>query len=117
MTLDQLYTRFPLRSGASTPVAMSRDGANFVFGPFPKDFTLSGTYYAKHDPLRTTDPNWYVTNAPEVLLYGALLDAESFILNDPRIETWRVLYDRAIQSLMDEERAASGARMKKAAWG
>ena len=109
VTLDELYSKYPVRSNSSTPAVISREGTNFVFGPVADDLTagLKGIYYAKKDPLRTTDPSWYVTNAPEVLLYGSLLEAEPFIKNDPRIPVWRMLYDEAVGTLETEERNAS----------
>lgn len=105
--LEDLYREWPVRSGAQTPTEISREGANFTFGPFAKDFTLTGIYYAKQDPLRTTDPSWYVTNAPEVLLYGSLLEAEPFIQNDERLVTWKALYDDAVDTILQEERHSS----------
>ena len=104
VTIDELYKQYPVRSGSNTqPRVISREGANFVFGPYPADFTLKGIYYAKKDPLRTTDGSWYVVNAPEVLLYGSLLEAEAFIMNDPRLSIWKQLYDDAIRTLVLEE--------------
>ena len=101
--LEELYRDYPVRSGAQTPVVISREGANFVFGPYPKDFTLTGLYYAKQDPLRTTDPSWYVTNAPELLLYGALLEAAPFIKDPEQALVWLQYYNAAKDSLEIEE--------------
>jgi hypothetical protein len=103
VTLDELYRDYPVRSGGNTPAVIAREGTGFIFGPVPSDFTLKGVYYAKQDPLRTTDPSWYVTNAPEVLLYGSLLEAEAFIMNDPRLLIWREFYRDAVESLKQEE--------------
>lgn len=115
--IEELYRKYPTRSGSNTPKFISRDGANFVFGPSAKDFTLSGIYWAKQDPLRTTDPSWYVTNAPELLLYGSLLEAEPFIKNDARIPVWRTMYEEAVKSIEIEERNSSSSKGKKQAWG
>lgn len=105
--LDELYRDYPNRSSgaSSSPAVISREGSNFVFGPVAADGTaaLKGIYYAKQDPLRTTDPSWYVTNAPEVLLYGSLLEAEAFIMNDPRLLVWREFYRDAVETLKQEE--------------
>jgi hypothetical protein len=56
-------------------------------------------------PLEWETPtqNWYTINAPEVLLYGSLLEAESFIMNDERLPIWRSLYDDAVRTLIEEE--------------
>lgn len=102
-SIDEIYNDYPDRSASSTPKLISREGTNFVFGPVSKDGTLRGIYYAKQDPLRTTDGSWLVVNAPEVLLYGSLLEAESFIQGDERIPVWQAFYNDAVQSLIDEE--------------
>jgi len=105
VSLDELYRRHPDRSVTTIPCLISREGANFVFGPVAIAGTaaLKGTYYAKKAGLRDTDPSWYVTNAPEVLLYGSLLEAVPFIKDDPRISTWKDFFRESVQSLLDEE--------------
>ena len=103
VAIEELYRDYPDRSDTGSPSIISREGSNFVFGKVASDGTLTGIYYAKQDPLRTTDPSWYVTNAPEVLLYGSLLEAAPFIHNDARLPVWQTLYTDAVQSLIDEE--------------
>jgi hypothetical protein len=102
-TIHELYRDYPDRSESGTPLVISREGSNFVFGPVASDGTLKGIYYAKQDPLRTTDPSWYVTNAPEALLYGSLLEAAPFIGNDERALVWQQYYIDAVESLKVEE--------------
>lgn len=104
--VEDLYREHPDRSESGVPCDISREASNFVFGPVSTDGTLRGVYYAKQDPLRTTDPSWYVTNAPEVLLYGSLLEAIPFIKDDPRIPTWRTLYQEAVDTLRVENNNA-----------
>lgn len=108
--IEEVYRDYPNRSGSSTPEVISREGANFVFGPKSKDGTLKGIYYAKQAPLRTTDPSWYVTNAPEVLLYGALLESAPFMHDDQRLPVWKMLFDEAVATLRDEEDNAHTSR-------
>lgn len=47
--------------------------------------------------------NWLTEYAPNVLLYGTLLEATPFIKNDERIAVWQSAYDRAAQSLSGED--------------
>lgn len=103
--LQELFQDYPNRSDSSIPLVISRQGTNFVFGPVASDKTagLKGIYYAKKDPLRTTDPSWYVTNAPELLLYGSLLEAAPFIHDDARLPTWQALFQDAVDSLLAEQ--------------
>jgi len=103
---DELYRQYPNRATITTPCLISREGLSFIFGPTSSDGTLNGIYYAKKDPLRTTDPSWYVTNAPEVLLYGSLLESAPFIHDDPRLAVWRELYNDAIATLNVENENA-----------
>lgn len=105
-TADELYKDYPLRTNGTTPKLIAREGSNFIFGPVSKDGTLKGIYYAKQDPLRTTDPSWYVTNAPDVLLYASLLEAEPFIHNDPRIGVWKDFLLDALETLKAEQNHA-----------
>lgn len=107
--LDEIYRRYPDRSESGTPKIISREAGNFVFGPASIDGTLTGVYYAKQDPLRDTDPSWYVTNAADVLLYGSLLESAPFIMGDARLPLWRTLFNESVQTLMDEEDASSAS--------
>jgi len=104
--IDELYRDYPERSGSGLPLVISREGANFVFGPNSQDGTLKGIYYAKQDPLRTTDPSWYVTNAPEVLLYGSLVEAARFIRDQEGIAFYTSLFNEAVETLRIEEENA-----------
>jgi hypothetical protein len=107
-SLNQLYRDHPDRSDTGIPQAISREAGNFVFGKIATDGTavLKGVYYAKQDPLRTTDPSWYVTNHPEILLYGSLLEATPFIQDDPRLVIWGDFYKNAVLTIEDENDAA-----------
>ena len=108
--IEELYRSYPDRSGGQTPKIISREATNFVFGPVSADGTLKGVYYAKKAGLATTDPSWYVTNAPEVLLYGALLEAAPYIFGDERIGMLGSFYSDAVNSLITEERHSAASK-------
>ena len=103
VTVEEVYNDYADRSSSGVPLVISREATNFIFGPVANDGTLKGVYYAKQDPLRTTDPSWYVTNAPEVLLYASLLEAAPFIHDDQRLMVWQSLLGDAVESLKDEQ--------------
>lgn len=50
-----------------------------------------------------TQTNFITDYAPDMLLYGSLLEAAPFLKNDDRIQTWQALYDRAVQALNGED--------------
>lgn len=51
----------------------------------------------------SSQTNWLTDHAPNLLLYGALLEATPFLKNDERIQTWQMMYDRAAQAISGED--------------
>lgn len=99
--LSLMYTRYPRGGDTGIPAMIARNVGNFEFGPTPdSNYAIVGTYYAKPTVLRTDSDgiNWLVTNAPDLLLYGALLEAEPFLKNDSRIVIWKQFYDEALMA-------------------
>lgn len=118
-SLEQLYAKYPRASSSDIPAWIARDGANFVFGPVPNGtFTLNGNYYAKPVLLRNfasdAAAHFLILNAPDLLLYGALLEAVPFIKDDGRIAIWQGFHDRALQDYRDLMKAQnfSGSAMQ-----
>ena len=111
VSIEELYNDYPERTSTGTPSLIAREGANFVFGPASIDGTLKGIFYSKLTALSDANTtNWYTTNAPEILLYGALLEAQPFIMNDARIQTWGQMYQGALDSIRDEDKNAELSR-------
>lgn len=73
----------------------------FQLAPIPDtNYTLQMLYYAAPDYLSTTNTsNVFLANCPDLLLYGALAEAEPYIMNDERITTWANLYQRGKDAL------------------
>jgi hypothetical protein len=73
----------------------------FQFAPIPDAiYTLQMLYYATPPYLTTSNTsNVFLANCPDLLLYGALGEAESYLMNDPRLQTWAALYDRGVSAL------------------
>lgn len=40
--------------------------------------------------------NWLLTNHPDVYLYGALLEAQPYLMDDARIATWAQIFERVV---------------------
>jgi len=114
-TLEWMYDNYPVRSGSNTPCFITRERNSFIFGPYPKDFTLGGTYYAKQDNLHTSDNSWYVLNAPELLLYGSLFEAHKFIKDFDNANHWLGMFNDAKRSVIEEERNTASTRGQKQA--
>lgn len=101
-----------LISGTGVPVFFSVVGSNFRFAPVPDaTYTATLVYYKAPTTVSTgsTETNWILTNHPDVLLYGALLEAAGYLDNDPRVERWAAMYAAAVAQLKQQ-----GSRMR---WG
>lgn len=102
---DMIYARWPVRSGAEIPRDIAVAGSNFIFGPYPGNYTVEGIYYGRLAALSDSNTtNWFTTYAPDLLLYGALLEAEPFLKNDGRISVWQTFYQRAYDAVQGEEK-------------
>jgi len=86
--------------------------SEFQLSPIPDAvYTVKMLYFAAPAYLSASNTtNVFLTSAPDGLLYGALVEAEPYLMNDARINTWGSMYDRAISSLTksDEEGQYSG---------
>jgi hypothetical protein len=73
----------------------------FELAPTPdSNYTLELLYFAAPTYLSDSNTsNVFMANAPDALLYAALLEAEPYIMNDARIQTWGSMYNRAIETL------------------
>jgi hypothetical protein len=85
---------------------------DFQLAPIPDAvYTVKLFYFAAPAFLSNTNTsNVFLANTPDALLYGALLEAEPYLMNDARINTWGTMFDRAISSIVrsDEQGQYSG---------
>ena len=94
----QSYTVFS-DNASGTPVKKVR------LGPAPdSNYDYSVMFYKKVDALsasNTTEP--MLTDNPDVYLYGALLEAEPFLMNDQRIQLWATALTEAVNQIQQED--------------
>lgn len=85
---------------------------DFQLAPIPDGvYTVKMFYFAAPEFLSDTNPsNAFLANTPDALLYGSLLEAEPYLMNDARINTWGTMFDRAMASITrsDEQGQYSG---------
>jgi hypothetical protein len=99
-SLEQVLSAYP-RTSSGQPKWIARDGSTFVFGPVPSaTYTLNGVYYAKPVVLRSfgsdAAAHYLIVNAPDLLLYGALMEATPYIKGDARLPMWQAKWDEAL---------------------
>jgi len=104
------------RNTRSTQSGMPLDytilSTEFQLAPIPDStYTVKLLYYFAPTFLGDSNQsNAFMVNAPDALLYAALIEAEPYIMNDARVNTWGSMYDRAISTLTksDESSQYSG---------
>lgn len=87
------------------PCQYSIVSGEIQFGPIPdSEYDVEMLFYQSSPPLSASNPtNWFTTFAPDVLLYGALLEAEPFIMNDQRIQLWKQAFDSAVIDMQNQD--------------
>jgi hypothetical protein len=94
-----------VKGGSSTgkPKAYSIIGNNFQLRPIPDSvYEIEMLYYKYFTPLSDSNTtNDMLTYHPDLYLYGSLVEAEPYLQNDKRLQTWASLYDRAKKDLID----------------
>ena len=109
-TRDYEYCRsyWPNESETETPVFYADyDYTHWLIAPTPDQAYPFEILYYELPPLLddSIQTNWLTEYAPQLLLYGALLEATPFLKNDERIPTWQQFYDRAAAMLNGEDLA------------
>lgn len=79
--------------------------SEFQLSPIPdSNYTVEMLYYAAPTLLSDSNAsNVFLANLPDMLLYGALLEAEPYLMNDARLQTWIGMYSRAGESVIKSD--------------
>lgn len=109
-TRDYEYCRsyWPNESETDTPLFYADyNYDNWLVAPTPNEAYPFEVLYYELPPLLddSIQTNWLTEYAPQLLLYGTLLEATPFLKNDERIGTWQQYYDRAAAMLNGEDLA------------
>ena len=90
------------------PVDYTILGADIQVAPIPDTaYTLQMLYYGKPTLLSDTNSsNVFLANYPDALLYASLAEAEPYLMNDARIQTWAALYDRAVTAISNSDQSS-----------
>lgn len=104
-TYEFITTVFPDRTDQGAPEFYS----DFEFGQFyvgktpDSNYPFQVGYYERPEPLCVeTQQNWLTINAPDLLLYGTLLETAPFLINNMFIPVWQQKYDTELQRILEE---------------
>lgn len=108
-TASWIRERYPFRSASSKPVAIAREGSNFIFGPYPdtgQTYTVGGYYWGRPATIigttATASMNLVFATHPDLYLSAAIAETAPFLGMDARIAIWEGKYQSIKQALWDE---------------
>jgi len=83
------------------PINYTVLASEIQFAPIPDTaYSVQMLYYAKPVLLSDTNSsNVFLANYPDALLYASLGEAEPYLMNDARLQTWAALYERSITAI------------------
>lgn len=102
MTPTQLEDyRYSTDNVAGKPIYFSIFGDEMELAPTPNEaYTLEMIYRANLGPLSDANTsNWLLLKAPDLYLYGTLMESAPYIKEDERIGTWGAGYSMALDDL------------------
>lgn len=105
---EYLLSYWPDRTATDRPIFYADyDYTHWIYSPTPDaDYPFEVLYYELPPLLDdVVQTNWLTEYAPQLLLYGTLLEATPFLKNDERISVWQSMYDRSAAMLNGEDLA------------
>ena len=107
-----LFSRNSRTSDSGKPKTYTVLASTFQLAPIPDSALTLTLIYSAAPPFlsESNTTNTFITVCPDLLLYASLLEAEPYLMNDARINTWGTMFDRAINGLTasDEQGQYSG---------
>jgi hypothetical protein len=81
--------RYSTDNVTGTPVYFTIVGDQIELAPTPnEDMDIEVLYRGNIPALASNSTNWLLTLAPDLYLYGTLLEASPYIQNDERLSVW-----------------------------
>ena len=105
------FTRDARAAESGLPVFYTQKADELEFAPIPDtNYSVKILYYAKPAVLSDSNTtNVFMNVCPDALLYGALLEAEPYLMNDARMAVWSQMYGNAVQSLAESDNTSEYA--------
>ena len=108
VSLSAMDTLKSASSATGKPTYFAITGADLEFYPAPDaSYEIEVIYYKTIAPLSTSNTeNFLLTNQVDIYLFGTLVQAEPFLMNDERIGVWGALLGKGIEELrISDERS------------
>jgi len=101
----EIYDRLWGGSTGGTPQFYTIVAGEVQLGPLPASvLTMEMLFYKKISALSVTNTTEaMLTDNPDIYLYGALLEAEPFIMNDERVGLWAQGFQQSVANLQEQD--------------
>ena len=101
----EMMSRMWAGSSKAKPQVFTIIADNVRLGPNPDAvYTTSMLYYKTFTALSASNTTSdMLTNNPDVYLYGTLLEAEPFIMNDERVPLWLAAFEKAVSDIQNQD--------------
>ena len=101
----EIFDRLWGGSTGGTPQFYTILANEIQLGPIPASVqTMEMLFYKKITALSGTNlTEQMLTDNPDIYLYGALLEAEPFIMNDERVVLWAKGFAQAVADLLEQD--------------
>ena len=101
----EMMSRMWAGSSKAKPQVFTIIADNVRLGPNPDAvYTTSMLYYKTFTALSASNTTSdMLTNNPDVYLYGTLLEAEPFIMNDQRVPLWLAAFQKAVDDIQNQD--------------
>ncbi len=101
----EIYDRLWGGSTGGTPQFYTIIAKEIQLGPIPGSvLTMEMLFYKKITALSASNQTeQMLTDNPDIYLYGALLEAEPFIMNDERVALWAKGFAQAVADLQEQD--------------
>ena len=101
----EILTSVKAGSTSGVPSVYTMSAGHILFGPVPASYyTCEMVYYQKVPTLSDAAPtNWCLTANPDLFLYGSLVEAEPFLMNDQRVQVWGLGFNQGMTDLEEQD--------------
>lgn len=98
---ETIQSMYPILTDTDVPKYYAEWQENYYYiGPTPDSaYPFELMMYQQPEPLGEIQQTNYLTeNAPDLLLYSTLLEAEGYLKNDDRLPVWKAARDEILQN-------------------
>jgi len=110
LTPEALNAKRAASTANGKPLFYTMIGTEIQVYPVPSgDYTAEMVYYAKIPSLSDSETtNWLLTLAPDIYLYGSLMQSAPYLQDDNRLSVWNALYQKKIEDIYISDQRTTG---------